>query len=174
MKDLSKITILTILISFVMICSFIVSFGALGTSQSLYGVSMEYQENWKISFDNISTLAISDDTVLVTRNPSVSGNTINYALQFKQVGGYSQFQFEIRNDGNVAAKVKKIEVLGLEEYDENVSVSFVNLNEGDIIESDGILSNIKVITKYDNQYYNEESEIDYVTLNNIEINIEFE
>ncbi len=174
MKDLSKITVLTVLISFVMICSFIVSFGALGTSQSLYGVSMEYQENWKISFDNISTMAISDDNVLVTRNPSENGKTINYALQLKQVGSYSQFQFEIRNDGNVSAKVKKIEILGLDAYDENVSVSIVNLNVGDIVESDGILTNIKVITKYDNQYYSEESEIDYVTLNNVEINIEFE
>lgn len=174
MKCLSKITVLTVMIVFVSFCSLTICFGALGTSNSLHGVSIECEEIWNVYLDNISTMAVGDESVVVVKNPVINVNSINYSLLFTNVDSYSQFQFEIRNDGNVDAKVKKIEITGLNEYENYIDISILNLNVGDVIEAGGLASNIKVITKYDNQYVNNGLELQPVNLENVSVNIEFE
>lgn len=150
------------------------SFGALGTSNALKGTAIKNKKVWSVNIKNISTIAAGNEDVNVVHEPVVNGNVINYSMVLGHENEYGQFKFNIVNDGNIDARIKKINIVGLDDYESYVDVSLSNLSVGDIIEDDSMLKNIKVVTTYKNQMYNDDMISQEINLNDVNIEIEFE
>ena len=174
MKPMRKITTIILVAVVISIFSLFSCFGVLGLSNSLKGTSVLKEDIWSVDIENISTLAVDDVNNTILKQPVGKDYNIRYALKLNRVNNYGQFQFDIKNEGNVSAKVKSIEVDGIEEYGDYVDVSVVNLSEGDVIKAGTLVNNIKVVTMYKEQLYDENMLPQYINLDNINIKVEFE
>ncbi len=174
MKRMKNITTIMGMAVFISLFSLSLSFGALGTSNALKGTAIENEEVWSVNIENISTIAAGNENVNVAHEPVLNGNSINYSIVLSRENDYGQFKFNIVNDGDADAKVKKISIIGLDEYKQYIDVSLSNLSVGDIIEDESILKNVKVVTTYKNQLYDENMIPQEINLDGINIEIEFE
>lgn len=174
MKHMKKVTSIIGITVIVSLFSLSLSFGALSKSNALTGVSVENRAVWKANIEKASTIAVDDNNVIVLKEPEISGNLIKYSIVLNRVTNYGQFQFNIKNDGNINARVKNIKIDGIDDYKQYVDVSLVNLKVGDVIKEGTLLNNIKVITVYKKQAYDENMMPKEIKLDNINIKIEFE
>lgn len=174
MKHMRSITTIMGMAALISLFSLSLSFGALGTSNAMKGTAIKNKEVWSINVKNVSTIVAGDDDVNVVHEPVINGNAINYSMVLCHENEYGQFKFNIVNDGNIDAKIKKINIVGLDDYKPYVDVSLGNLNVGDVIEDDSTLKNIKVVTTYKNQMYDDDMVPQEINLNNVSIDIEFE
>jgi hypothetical protein len=173
MKHVKKITVVTVFAILISFFSLSVSIGALGTANAFKGSSIENKKIWEVNIRDISTMAVSSNYVSISKEPSMIDNAINYSLTLSNVNDYAQFQFNINNSGNIGAKVKNIVISGLEEYEQYVDVSISNIAVGDLILPETI-SNIVVVTSYKEQLYDVNMWPQVISLENINILIEFE
>ena len=95
MRYLGKTSILVVLVVIVSACSIVISIGALGTSTATTGVALESKEIWDVSIDNLSTIAINNEEVVVRSEPSFDGMSIEYSVSFANVGDFGRFQFTV-------------------------------------------------------------------------------
>lgn len=174
MKHIKKVTMITGIAIFLSVFSLSLSFGALGTSNALHGASIEKKEVWDIKYDNISTIVVDDNYVKVLKEPVVNGEVITYSISLSTTNNYGQFQFDIKNDGNVDAKVTNIIVDGIRDYEKYISVSLTDLEIGDVIKAGTLKHNVKVITTYQDQFYDANMWPQSIDLENITIEIQFE
>lgn len=144
----------------------------LSTSYSSSGIAEEMKVIYSYELKNTSNVFISNDEMNIVAKPTINENTISYGINFKQIGDYSQFTFEVENTGNVLIKVKDIHIAYPPELQQYVTVKVEGLNANDIIEPGSTYSNIKVITKYENGYYNAEY-LQSILLDNITIKVDF-
>ena len=174
MKRIKKITMIIGVAVIVSLFSLTLSVGLLGISNASKGFSVEKKEVWSVNIDEVSSIAVDSNTINIMNEPTIVGNTISYSLKLKKVNDFGQFQISIENDGNVRAKVVDIVIKGYEGYENNIDISLKNLNIGDIIETETLLNNIKVVTTYKEQLYDENMIPQEITLNNLSIEIVFE
>lgn len=174
MKRMKNITTIMGMAVFISLFSLSLSFGALGTSNASKGTAIENKEVWSVNVENISTIAVGNENVNIIHEPVLNSNSINYSMVLCRENDYGQFKFNIVNDGDIDAKVKKINIIGLDECKQYIDVSLSNLSVGDIIESESILKNVKVVTTYKNQLYDENMVPQEINLNDVNIEIEFE
>lgn len=169
-KKSTFITTLTIIIT---IISLVSCFGVLGISNSVQGVSIKKQEVWEVNIDKITNLAMDEGAIEVINCPNFEKFKINYGIKLKSAPSVAQFEFMIKNDGNIDAIVSNIQVKGLEQYANNVTVTFTNLNVGDEIKHDTFVQ-VKVITSYNTQVYDDLMIPQELNLDNIEIDIKLD
>ncbi len=156
MRYLGKTSILVVLVVIVSACSIVISIGALGTSTATTGVALESKEIWDVSIDNLSTIAINNEEVVVRSEPSFDGMSIEYSVSFANVGDFGRFQFTVKNSGTLDAKIKDIKITGLGIYQPYINVSIEGLKKNDIIKAESVSDPIVVVTTYNKQYYGDE------------------
>ena len=146
-----------------------------------YSVDMEENkttevEKWDIRVDNLSNLATVDEDIQVAKNPSYDETTgmIDFAIVFNRVNTSASFSFDLVNKGNVDGVVKSIQIEGIEDYKDNVVINVDGLKVEDEIKAGEKLENIFVTVKYNKDYYNEETGINYVDLSNVKVFIDVE
>ncbi len=159
---------------FVAIISVFISVFTLTTSNAYTGTALETTEKYQITFDRISDIYKDKDTINIIKNPTIVNNTISYGVAFYNPNEFTKFQFEIKNNGNTNAKIKKIEILNVKEYLDYIDINIKGIEEGQIIEAGTKLDVIEVITTYKNAYLNEENMILPIELNDIIIKIDIE
>lgn len=169
-KKVSMVTGIAILISFF---SLSLSFGALGTSKALEGVSLENDEIWDVGIFDITTMALENNEIMIIKEPSIVDGSINYALSLNKVLDYAQFQFNIQNDGNLVARVKNVTISGLEGYEQYVDVTLNDLEVGDLIEADSFKT-VTVVTTYKEQMYDINMLPLGINLDNVNLIVELE
>ena len=164
------ITTLTIIIT---IISLVSCFGVLGISNSVQGISIKKQDIWEINIDKMTNLAMDEGAIEVIKCPCFEKFKINYGIKLKNAPSVAQFEFMIKNDGNIDAVVSDIQIKGLEQYANNVSVTFNNLKIGDEIKHDTFVQ-VKAITTYNTQVYDDLMIPQELSLDNIEIDIKLD
>lgn len=173
MKGTRKGTVLTVLAVMISIISLVTCFNVLGISNAYQGTSIQEKKVWSVKIDSISDLAMDQGAIEVLKEPVFNKFKINYGVKLIKPNSNAQFEFVIKNDGNIDAKVKDIQITGLEKYKQFVDISFVNLTVGDVIKHDSIVS-IKVILNYHTQLYDNVLNPQEILLNNIDIDIKLE
>ncbi len=174
MKRVKKVTMITGVAILVSVFSLALSFGFLGTSNASRGISIEDKEIWKVNISNLSTIAVGNTNIIIDREPFINDNIVSYGMKLSNVNDYGQFQFEIKNEGNIDAKVSNIKITGIEGFEQYIDIGITNIEKGTIIKKGTLLSNIKVITTYKNQMVDENMLGQAIDLKNISIEIEFE
>ena len=101
------ITTLTIIIT---IISLVSCFGVLGISNSVQGISVQKQDLWKVNIENLTDLAMDEGAIEVIKCPCFEKFKINYGIKLKNAPSVAQFEFTIKNEGNIDALVKKINI----------------------------------------------------------------
>lgn len=169
-----KVNVLSVSVVIITICSLFSCFWAL--SPSFAGKSYAVKESavWDVKFDSVSTIALENNSMSTLKEPNIVLNSVNYSMRLNKATGYGQFIFNIKNNGNIDVKVKEIVVTGIEGYEDNVTVKVDNLRIGDVIKSKTDLNNIKVITSYNKQYYDQNNIEQVIDLKNINVTIELE
>ena len=104
-----KSTLLTTLTIIVTIISLVSCFGVLGVTNSVQGISIQEKKEWKVIISDVSKLAMDQGAMEVIHEPSFDKYKVNYGLKFINVG-HSQFEFTIKNDGDIDAIVNDIKV----------------------------------------------------------------
>ena len=172
MKGTKRSTVVTMSAIVIAVFSLISSFGLLGISNSVKGMSIQEKEEWNVSIDEVSSLATDNETVEVIKEPEFKKFNANYGVKFGNVGS-SQFEFLIKNEGNTDALVSDVVITGLEEYGNYIKTEFVNLNVGDVIEKESFIC-VKVITNCHTQLYDYNLVEQDIVLDNIGIDIKLE
>lgn len=134
------------------------------------------KEKWDVSIDNLSNLATVDEDIQIVKNPTYDESTgmIDFAIVFKQVNTSASFSFDIVNKGNVDGVVKSIQIEGIEDYKDNVLINIDGLKVEDKVKAGQKIENVFVTVKYNKNYFNEETEIDFVDLSNVKVFIDVE
>lgn len=175
MKRTNKVTILAISALLVTVCSLIMSFNSLDISNSLKGVASPIKNIKNISLDNVSSIiSNNENALLVIKEPKINDNIINYSVELNQVNSYAQFQFDICNNGSVDSKISDIKITDLKDMNQYVDITLEGLKIGDVVKAKSVLENIKVISKYRNQFLDENNIEQNVVLDNVKIEIFFE
>lgn len=174
MKYWSKTSVLLVLVIIVSACSVVICIGALNISTAATGVALESKEIWDVSIDNLSTIAVDCEDVVVTSEPSFNDMSIEYAISFANVGNYGSFQFTIKNSGTLDAKIKDIKITGLGIYQPYINIAIEGLKKNDVIKAESVSDPIVVVTTYNKQYYVEESIPSGIKFDNIEITVDVE
>ena len=172
MKGTKNGTMVTMLAIVISVFSLISSFGLLGISNSVKGMSIKEEKKWNVSIDQVSELATDSESVEVIKEPAFSNFNANYGIKFNDVGS-SQFEFLIKNEGNTDALVSDVVVTGLEDYGNYVETEFVNLNVGDVIKKESFIC-VKVITNCHTQLYDYNLMEQDIIADNIGIDIKLE
>ena len=165
-----KSTFITTLAIIITIISVVSCFGVLGVTNSVQGISVQDKKEWKVAITDISKVAMDQGAIEVLREPSFDKFKINYALKMINIG-HSQFEFTIKNDGNIDAIVNDIKINGIENYLNNVSVELTEIKKGDVIKANSIVQ-VKVFTDYKLQLLDEVMIPQLINLDNIEIDID--
>lgn len=173
MKGTRKGTVLTVLAVMISIISLVTCFNVLGISNAYQGNSVQEKKVWKINIDSLSDLAMDQGAVEVLKEPTFNKFKINYGVKLIKPNSNAQFEFIIKNDGNIDAKVRDIKITGIEKYKQFVDISFVNLAVGDVIKQQSIMS-VKVILNYHTQLFDNELNPQEILLNNINVDINLE
>lgn len=158
---------------FVAIISLVLCVMFLNTSYSNSGIAEEKKVIYSYEMKNASTMYVSNENINVVSRPLIVDNEVSYGINLNQIDDYSQFTYEIENTGNIAIKVKDIKIsypVSLQKY---VTVKVEGIAENDVIAPGAIYSNIKVITKYENGFYNEDGGLNPILLDNIKVKINF-
>lgn len=169
-KKISRFTTAGI---FIAIISLVLCTMILNTSYSSSGISEEVKKIASYEIKNPSNVFISNEHINIVNKPTIKDNEINYGIHLNQLEDYSQFTFELENTGNIPMKVKRIRITYPPELQSFVSVTLEGLAADDTIQPGATFSNIKVITKYFNGYYNENQVLNPVLIENINIKIDF-
>ena len=165
-------TFITTLAIITTIISLVSCFGVLGVTNSVQGISIQEKKEWKVIISDVSKLAMDQGAMEVIHEPSFDKYKVNYGLKFINVG-HSQFEFTIKNDGDIDAIVNDISVNGIDNYQNNVSVSLTEIKVGDVIKANSIVQ-VKVFTDYNLQLLDENMIPQLINLENIEIDIGLE
>lgn len=174
MKNVSRGTLFLVLAFFVSIFSISLSYGAYNSMEEATGVSYKVEKKLNVKIDELSTMALNDEGIMVLREPNLVDNKINYSMVLNYLNSYGQFQFSINNKGKTDIRVSNIIIEGLNENSEFVEVKIDNLKVGDIIKTESLYNNVKVVTTYKKQYFDSSFTPQSITLNNVSISIEFE
>ena len=168
-----KSTLITTLAVVFSVISLVTAFSVLGISNSIQGISIEEKKIWKLEIDNVSKLAMDEGAIEVLKEPSFDRFNVNYGIKLNRAQSVAQFEFTIKNEGNIDALVKKININGIGDYTKYITVNFFDFKEGDVIKA-GSMIQVKVITNYLEQVNNELLIPQIVNLDNIDIDIELE
>jgi hypothetical protein len=145
-------------------------FGVLGVTNSVQGISIQEKKEWKVIISDVSKLAMDQGAMEVIHEPSFDKYKVNYGLKFINVG-HSQFEFTIKNDGDIDAIVNDIKVNGIDNYQNNIEVTLTELKIGDVIKANSMIQ-VKVLTDYNLQLIDENMIPQLINLENIEIDID--
>ena len=167
MNVTKKNTVLLIIAFLVMILSLTMSIYSLSNSSDK-GVAQENTIISSCSITNIRDFNNSLNTSIFLKEPVIVNNSIVYGLSLKEKGAHNQFYFTLVNNGNKELKIGKIKIEGLDNYEKNVKVHLVGINENDLFPPYSEI-NVKVTTDYEEETSGEDKEID---INNIKISIE--
>lgn len=173
MVHTKKVNLCIILGIVICIVSLASSIGALNKSYSSSFVSNEVDEKYVIGLYKVTDI-YTDDNINVLNNPIIKDYSLIYGVELLNLNGVAKFQFNLKNTGNIAAKVKNIEIYGYEDYKDYVKIEIDGLKVGDIIEEDSIIKKINVYTSYENPYYDLNGLIKNITLKDLKIVISFE
>ncbi len=173
MKGTRKGTILTVLAVMISTISLVTCFNILSISNAYQGTSIKEKKVWDLRIDNVSELAMDIGAIEVLKEPTFDKFKANYGVKLIRPNSNAQFEFTLKNDGNIDAKITDIKITGIESYKNFVDISFVNLAVGDVIKEQSITS-VKVILKYHTQKFDEELNPQEILLNNINIDIKLE
>lgn len=174
MKSMMKGTSILVLAIIVSIISVLSSYNAYSYMEESVRVSHEISNTLNVEVSDVSTIALNDEGISVLKEPSIVNNVISYSLLMEYLDSYSQFQFAVINQSDVDVRVANINIEGLNENSEYVSVELTNLKVGDVLEAGMLLNDVKVITTYSKQYFDSNFIPQQIKLNNIEISIDFE
>ncbi len=167
-----KSTFITTLAIIITIISVVSCFGVLGVTNSVQGISIQEKKEWNVLLDEVSEIAMDEGTIEVLKQPILDKYKINYGLKFINIG-HSQFEFTIKNDGDIDAIVNDIKINGIDNYQNNISVSLTELKVGDVIKANSIVQ-VKVMTDYKIQLIDENMIPQLINLDNIEIDIDLD
>lgn len=165
-----KSTLITTLAVIISVLSLVSAFGVLGITNSVQGVSIEEKKIWKIEINDLSKLAMDEGAIEVIKEPSCNKFKLSYGLKLINVGN-SQFEFTIKNDGNIDAIVNNIKINGIDEYKDYLNITINELKIGDVIKGNSFIQ-VKVITEYKKQLIDENMIPQLINLDNIEIDID--
>lgn len=163
-------TFITTLAVITTIISLVSCFGVLGVTNSVQGISIQEKKEWKVIISDVSKLAMDQGAMEVIHEPSFDKYKVNYGLKFINVG-HSQFEFTIKNDGDIDAIVNDIKVNGIDNYQNNIEVTLTELKIGDVIKANSMIQ-VKVLTDYNLQLIDENMIPQLINLENIEIDID--
>lgn len=163
-------TFITTLAIITTIISLVSCFGVLGVTNSVQGISIQEKKEWKVIISDVSKLAMDQGAMEVIHEPSFDKYKVNYGLKFINVG-HSQFEFTIKNDGDIDAIVNDIKVNGIDNYQNNIEVTLTELKIGDVIKANSMIQ-VKVLTDYNLQLIDENMIPQLINLENIEIDID--
>lgn len=167
-----KGTLITTLAIIITMVSVVSCFGVLGVTNSVQGISIQENKQWKVTFSDLSKIAMDQGAIEVLKEPNVDKYKINYGLKLINVGN-AQFEFTIKNEGNVDTVVKDIKINGIDEYKNYLSINFTELKVGDVIKANSIVQ-VKVMTEYKVQLIDDNMIPQLINLENIEIDIDLE
>lgn len=170
-KQHKRITTYIVTGLIIAITSVCISLLTLNTSNAYTGTALETKEKYEISFDKLSDIYKDSDDITIIKNPTIINNSISYGLTFTKPNEFTKFQFEITNNGNTNAKIKSIEILNINEYQDNIDINIKGIEEGKIIEAGTKLDIIEVTTTYKNPLVDEYSQILPLELKDIIIKI---
>lgn len=153
--------------------SLTLSIGTLTTTYAYTGIATVSKEKYEVTIKDVTDFFEDGENITIVKNPIIVKNDITYGLSLGQVNEYTKFQFNVDNTGNVNAKVKEINITGLEAYQDNIEISIKGLEVNQIIEPNAI-QKVDVITTYKNPLFDENENIMPIALNEININIELE
>lgn len=167
-----KGTLITTLAIMIALVSVVSCFGVLGVTNSVQGISIQEKKQWKVSLSDLSKIAMDQGAIEVLREPTLDKYRINYGLKLINVGN-AQFEFTIKNEGNIDTVVKNITINGIDEYKDYMSISFTEIKVGDVIKENSMVQ-VKVLTEYKNQLIDQNMIPQLINLENIEIDIDLE
>ncbi len=165
-----KSTLITTLAVIITVVSLVSCFGVLGISNSVQGVSIQEKKVWDVAIDNLSNLAMDEGAIEVIKEPTLDKIKLSYGLKLNSAPSVAQFEFTLRNKGNIDGIVSEIKITGLEQYANYLDVSLNGIKVGDTIKQ-GTFVEVKVLTNYKQQLVNEELVPQIINLDNIEIDI---
>lgn len=165
-----KSTLITTLAVIISVLSLVSAFGVLGITNSVQGVSIEEKKTWKLEINNLSKLAMDVGSIEVIKEPSCDKFKLSYGLKLINIG-ISQFEFTIKNSGNIDTVVNDIIINGIDQYKDYLNITFSELKVGDVIKSNSLVQ-VKVISEYKKQLVDENMIPQLINLDNIEIDID--
>lgn len=167
---MNKIKTYQVLGIFVAIASLLLSLSLLRTTYAYTGTSTVKKEIYDVQVKDISDIYKDNNNIEIIKNPLVADNIITYGVELKNLNEFVKFQFNIENKGNIDGIVRKIEILGNEEYQNYVNIEVKGLKVGDKIEANKE-AKVDVITTYNNGLLNEEGMLEPIRLDEIKIKI---
>lgn len=165
-----KSTIISTLAIIITVISVVSCVGVLGVTYSVQGISVQENKQWKVIISDVSKIAMDQGAIEVLKEPFVDKYKIKYGLKLNEIG-HSQFEFTIKNDGDIDAFVNDIKINGIDNYSDNVSISLLQLKIGDIIKANSFI-HVKIITDYRLQLVDKKMIPQIINLDNIEIDID--
>ena len=122
MRKLKKSTRLSLCAVVVSVLSLVSCFSVLGISNSFKGTSIKENREWNVYIDSLSIMNRDEELVELIKEPTVDKYKVSYGVKLNKARSNSQFEFTIRNDGNIDAEISEIIVTGIDQYSDYVKV----------------------------------------------------
>ncbi len=168
MRKLKKSTRLSLCAVVVAVLSLVSCFSVLGISNSFKGTSIKENREWNVYIDSLSTMNRDEGLVELIKEPTVDKYKVSYGVKLNKARSNSQFEFTIRNDGNIDAEISEIIVTGVDQYSDYVKVTLSDVENGTILEEKSSIV-VKVLTDYVIQYSDENFVPQVIELDDISI-----
>ena len=168
MRKLKKSTRLSLCAVVVAVLSLVSCFSVLGISNSFKGTSIKENREWNVYIDSLSTLNRDEELVELIKEPTVDKYKVSYGVKLNKARSNSQFEFTIRNDGNIDAEISEIIVTGIDQYSDYVKVTLSDVENRTILKEKSSIV-VKVLTDYVIQYSDENFVPQIIELDDISI-----
>ena len=167
MKQLNRVTIISVLALVIAILSLYISYHNLEVTKLSPGKARYIKDVYKVNLENINDVLLSNEAVF-TNNPIISDNSITFSIDLNNIETYGQFAFDINNSSSNDVKVKDIIISG-NEYSDLVNVKVLGIHKGDTISKEAIYKNAKIQIMR-----NDGAQGELLSLNNIKVEFVFE
>ncbi len=170
----NRIKIITIMAFLVAILSIGIGYSSYNTTIEVSGKAIAVENENNIKIENIKDLNTSLNTILFKEEPSVIGNSINFAITSIVPNNKISFKFDLLNEGLIPTKVKAIELKGIDNYQDNLEYGISNIAVGDDIKGEAKILDNTFTLEYKNAVKDEFGNPMNLNLDNLSLIIEFD
>ena len=169
-----RIKIITIMAFLVALLSVGIGYSSYNTTIEVSGKAIAIENVYNIRLDNINNAKTSLNNILFREEPSIIGNSINFAITSISPDGSVSFNFDLYNDGLIPTKIKNITLKGIENYQNNIEYNVSNIAIGDVIKGETKVLDNTFTLKYKEAQRDEYNNPLNLNLDNLSLIIEFE
>lgn len=167
MNQMRKVTTIVILAMVLSIVGLTMCIYSLRVMDNNSGVATVNVSTFKMEYKEVRDMRYSLNTALFSKEPVLRNDQVHFGVTLNNKGSYAQFYFTLCNLSTDDVLIDKIQIDGLGEYKDYVSITISGVNEGEVLKSNSEV-NVKVVVVYDNLKVSEDGS-HIISLNDIGI-----